>query len=116
MILVDCSILWTVTARTCGFHPIEAGSVEATIGYWLAEFATGKGLVTRSARILIDHAFNELAISKINIPVAVENVSSRAVCERIGLDDGGIKENAEYLYGTYVDHILYFTTSDTWRS
>lgn len=100
---------------TCGYHPIAQPIKEATIGYWLARFAVGNGLISRATVILIDHAFTSMGISKINIPVAVENHRSRAVCERLGLENEGIKKNAEYLYDRYVDHILYFTTCDSWE-
>jgi ribosomal-protein-serine acetyltransferase len=100
---------------TCGYHPISLGSKEATIGYWLAKSASGKGLVTRATRILIDHGFNVLGLSKINIPVAVGNIPSRAVCERLGLESDGVRKNAEFLYDKYVDHVLYCTSPSKWQ-
>ncbi len=100
---------------TCGYHPIVAPRSEATIGYWLSEAALGKGLVTRATEILIDYAFNQLKLKKVCIPVAVGNHRSRAVCDRLALDNEGIRTDAEYLYGVYVDHVLYYTTPDHWK-
>ena len=97
---------------TCGYHPIEG--LEVTIGYWLAASATGKGIITRCTKCLICYAFDHLKLHKVNIPVAVENVRSRAVCERLNLKVEGIKPGAEYLYGRYVDHVLYCTTPIAW--
>ncbi|MBD3648269.1 MAG: GNAT family N-acetyltransferase [Pseudomonadales bacterium] len=100
---------------TCGYHPIVAPRSEATFGYWLAESALGKGLVTRATAILIDYAFENLKLQKVCIPVAVENHKSRAVCERLELDNEGIRPKAEYPYGVYVDHVLYYTTPSSWK-
>ena len=99
----------------CGYPPIAPRSSEATIGYWLAEGALGKGLVTRATSTLLDYAFDELSLEKVCIPVAVDNHKSRAVCERLGLDNDGIQPNAEDLYGAYVDHVLYYATPDSWK-
>lgn len=100
---------------TCGYHPIYEPKTEGTIGYWLAKSAIGRGLATRATVILIEHAFKNMGITKIYIPVATGNHRSRAVCERLELQNEGIEENAEYLYDKFVDHILYFTTRDSWQ-
>jgi ribosomal-protein-serine acetyltransferase len=57
---------------------------EAEIGYWLAEGAQGRGIVTRASRALVRFAFDELGMHRVIIKCAKENARSRAVPERLG--------------------------------
>ena len=41
------------------------------IGFWLGENFQGKGLVTKSCRVLIDHAFNELKLNRVEMQCGV---------------------------------------------
>lgn len=100
---------------TCGYLPINDTDRGVTIGYWLSEDAMGNGLVTRATSILLNYAFDELGLSRVNIPVAVGNRRSRSICESLGLESEGIKKDAEELYGVYVDHVLYYTTPEIWH-
>lgn len=100
---------------TCGFHPIEPPGEVATIGYWLAEAATGRGLITESVTLLMDHGFQELGLRRIEIPVATGNLKSLAVCRRLGLRNDPIRPRAENLYGVFVDHIPFFIEAEEWE-
>jgi ribosomal-protein-serine acetyltransferase len=73
----------------------------------LKESAQGHGIITRVCKKLIEIAFNELNIHKIEISAATENFASRAVCERLGMELEGIISNAENLNGRIVDHAIY---------
>jgi ribosomal-protein-serine acetyltransferase len=101
---------------TCGFHPIEAGDDLATIGYWLAADATGKGLIIKSVTVLLEHAFGPMGLRRVEIPVATGNWKSQAVCRRLGLNEGGIRPSAEDLYGVYVDHLVFYIDADEWKA
>lgn len=92
---------------SAGFNTIDRSLRKATIGYWLSEMHQGRGIMTRTCRKLIDIAFAEWDLDKIEIPVAVENRPSRAVCERLGMEVEGVIRNAEHLNGRIVDHAYY---------
>lgn len=85
-------------------------------GYWLAEGFQGKGIVTKSCRALINHAFSELNLNRVDIRCAVENSKSRAIPERLGLRQEGVIRQAEWLYDKYVDHVVYGVLTDEWQS
>ncbi len=53
------------------------------IGYWLSRHHTGRGLVTRAARLLTAEAFR-LGAPEVEIRHDVENVASGAVPARLG--------------------------------
>ncbi|HEU0298386.1 MAG TPA: GNAT family N-acetyltransferase, partial [Longimicrobium sp.] len=54
----------------------------ASLGYWLAEAAQGRGVMTTACRAYIEHAFGELGLHRVEILAAVENRKSRAIPER----------------------------------
>lgn len=89
------------------FNTILRSIKKVEIGYWLSQDYQGKGIVTRSVIKLIDLAFNELEMEKVQISAATENLSSRKVCERLGFSLEGIISNSENLNGRIVDHAIY---------
>lgn len=105
-----------VLAGICGFHEIDRERRSVVIGYWLAEGFQGRGIITRCTRFFIDFAFDEHGLDSVSIPAAVENARSRAVSERLGLVNMGLKENAENLYGVLVDHVVYSITAEEWAA
>lgn len=100
----------------CGYHPINNVNQSVTIGYWLSENSQGSGIITRCADFLIQYAFNDLKLNKVLIPVAESNPRSRSVCERLQLTNEGIERDAEFLYGRYVDHVMYSILESEWKS
>ncbi|WP_019615363.1 GNAT family N-acetyltransferase [Psychromonas ossibalaenae] len=89
------------------FNTINHDLKKVDIGYWLAESAQGKGIMTRVCKKLINIAFSELNMHKIEISAASGNLASRAVCERLGMTLEGIVTNSENLNGRIVDHAVY---------
>lgn len=85
------------------------------IGYWLAEEFTGKGIMTRSTKIMVDYAFDNLELNKITILVATENFASQAIPERLGFIKEGTLSDNECLYGKFVDNYIYGMTKKNWR-
>lgn len=57
---------------------------ECEIYYWLAEDFTGKGIITRAARTIIDYAFGELEMNHVLIGFSDSNQKSGAVAKRLG--------------------------------
>ena len=85
-----------------------------SIGYWLAEGYQGKGIMIKSCRSLIDYAFGNLGLNRVEIRCAVENSRSRAIPKNLGFTKEGIIRDAEWLYDHYVDHVVYGMLSEEW--
>lgn len=98
----------------CGYHPINISNKSVVIGYWLSENAQGSGIITRCTKFFIEHAFCEFMLNEVHISVAVNNLKSCAVCDRLGLISNGIVSEAEFLYDKYVDHIKYSISREEW--
>lgn len=90
-----------------GFNSINPTLQVAEIGYWMAESCQGKGIMTRCCRHLIDYAFSELAMEKVQISAAEDNTPSRAVCERLGMTLEGIITRKEKVGDRILNHAVY---------
>lgn len=97
-----------------GYKPIQWADRSVEIGYWLDRDAVGRGYMTRSCRELVEHAFAGLGLRQVRIRVAVGNLRSRAIPERLGFTPECVIANAEWLYDHSVDHILYLMRSGDW--
>ncbi|MCG7497851.1 GNAT family N-acetyltransferase [Vibrio sp. Of7-15] len=89
------------------FNTINHDIKMAEIGYWLSENHQGNGIVSRAVSKLIDFAFSEMGLEKVQISAAVDNQPSRNVCERLGMQLEGLITNSENLNGRIVDHAIY---------
>ncbi|MCX7983608.1 MAG: GNAT family N-acetyltransferase [Bacteroidetes bacterium] len=99
-----------------GYHTIDWNNKNVELGYWLGKEYEGKGIMTKSCRALIDYAFTEYKLHRVQIRCAVGNHRSRAVIERLGLVQEGIMREAEFLYDHYVDLFIYGITEQEWKS
>lgn len=84
------------------------------IGYFLDEKFQGEGIMTRAVKGIIDIAFHEYKLEKVEIRAAVENKKSRHIAERLGFMLEGTIRNAEWLYDHYVDHAVYGLLANEW--
>lgn len=101
---------------SCGYHLVNKGNASVSLGYWLAENMTGRGIVTRCVRFFIAYAFDHMHLNKVVVQVGEKNLASRAVCERLSLVNEGIERDAEILYGEYVNHIRYSVLKSEWKN
>jgi ribosomal-protein-serine acetyltransferase len=84
------------------------------IGYWIGREFEGRGLVTRAARLFVDHGFRNLGLHRISIHAAVENVRSRAVAERLGFAQEAVLRGACKTALGYRDLAVYGMVADEW--
>ena len=97
------------------YHRIDWGNRNTSLGYWLAEEYQGRGLMTASCRVLVDHAFAALNLNRVAISCATGNARSRAIPERLGFAHEGTLRGAEWLYTHYVDHAVYAQLQQEWQ-
>ncbi|MFM2485712.1 GNAT family N-acetyltransferase [Celerinatantimonas yamalensis] len=112
---LSCAIIFDgEVVGNISFNSINHELKKVAIGYWLSCDLQGKGIVTRSVAKLIDIAFVDLGMEKVQISAAVHNQPSRSVCERLGFSLEGIITRAENLNGNIVDHAVYGLSRTTW--
>ena len=97
-------------AGTVGIDRHQPLISSADIGYWLRTDVTGRGLMTEAAAAVVDWAFHELALHRLELRAGVENYASVRVAEKLGFRRGGIlrhgARNPRNYYDVYVFDLL----------
>lgn len=101
---------------TVGFHRIDWVNRNTSLGYWLTERAEGKGTMTAVVRALIDYAFQEWNLHRIEIHCAPDNHRSRAVPERLGFSEEARLRETELVGGRYLDSVVYGVLEQDWHT
>jgi ribosomal-protein-serine acetyltransferase len=86
---------------------IDPANRGAYIGYWLAEDAQGRGIMTRAVTALYTYGFAKMDLHRQVILCAEKNTASCAVAERCGFQFEGVSRDAEWLYDAYVSLRVY---------
>jgi ribosomal-protein-serine acetyltransferase len=97
-----------------GFHSVNWPHGSTSIGYWLDQGHQGRGLMTRAVRTLVDHAFGEWDLHRVEIQAAVDNHRSRALAERLGFREEGVLREAERIGDRYNDLAVYAMLAPEW--
>jgi len=97
-----------------GFHAIDWINRNTSLGYWLAEDAQGKGTMTAVVRALLDHAFYEWELHRVEIHCAPENRRSRAIPERFGFREEAQLRETELVGERYLDSVVYGLLESEW--
>jgi ribosomal-protein-serine acetyltransferase len=97
-----------------GFHGVNWPHGSTTIGYWLDERHQGRGLMTRAVRALVEHAFAEWDLHRVEIRAATDNRRSRAIPERLGFRVEGVQREAERIGERYNDLAVYGLLAPEW--
>jgi len=94
-------------AGCVGLHGIHRGNRSTSIGYWIGGEFEGRGLMTRAVAALVDYAFGDLNLHRVEIRCAVKNTRSRAIPGRLGFREEGILRGAERVAGRQLDIVVY---------
>lgn len=86
------------------------------IGYWLSADQQGKGVMTKVVKALIDDAFANLKMNRIEIHCATGNTRSRAIPERLGFKPDGVMREAGLINGQFVDKVIYSMLASEWKT
>ncbi|MEA4935897.1 MAG: GNAT family N-acetyltransferase [Paludibacter sp.] len=84
-------------AGLIGFKGTDKPNKRTEIGYWLSEPYQKKGIMTLSVQSLIQLAFDEMDIHRIQIKCAVGNIPSRSIPLRLGFKYEGTERDGELL-------------------
>lgn len=87
----------------------------ADISYAMDARFRRQGIMTRACRALVDCAFNELGLNRIQVDPDVDNRPSRAVLERLGFVLEGIIRDRYYNFTDFRDCALYSMLARDWR-
>ena len=71
--------------------------------------------MTKSCRALIEHAFRELRLNRVEIYCAVENSRSRRIPARLGFVEEGVHRQAEWVHDHFKDLVSYSMLAREWK-
>lgn len=87
-------------------HHLDAERAIVEIGYWVLPQARGRGIGTRIARLLAEHAFS-LGVERVAAYVNVGNVASERVLEAAGFTREGVVRSLPVPDGRRIDKTLF---------
>ena len=100
----------------CGLHEIDLRNGRAGLGIYLGERAArGKGAGTEAMRLLLDFAFGELRLHRVELEVYEENARARAVYEKLGFVVEGRRRDAIFKGGEYKSPVVMSLLEDEHR-
>jgi RimJ/RimL family protein N-acetyltransferase len=93
----------------CGGHVwVELqGSGRGSVGYWLLPEARGKGLATRSVRLISAWALRELRLSRLSLITETSNERSQRLAERSGFVREGVLRSYQEVADRRVDCVVF---------
>ncbi|HGY09332.1 MAG TPA: N-acetyltransferase [Oceanithermus profundus] len=98
-----------------GLNRVDPVSRVASVGYWLAHEATGRGLMTRAVRRLVDLAFAHFPVDRIEIHCAPGNTASCAIPERLGFTREAVLRRALRAHEFVDDRVVWGLLREEWE-
>ncbi|MDX6476601.1 MAG: [ribosomal protein S5]-alanine N-acetyltransferase [Gaiellaceae bacterium] len=84
----------------------------ASVGYWVSQDRNGRGLASQALAALVEHAFTELGLHRLEAGTLVDNVASQRVLVRNGFTRIGVARKHLLIGGLWRDHVLYELLAD----
>jgi RimJ/RimL family protein N-acetyltransferase len=97
------------------FPVFDAASGNCEIGCWLEPAGQGRGLVTKAARRLVDWAFAERGMHRVEWVVSAGNERSIAVAKRLGMTLDGVLRQKYPHRGERHDTQIWSLLAAEWR-
>jgi ribosomal-protein-alanine N-acetyltransferase len=104
-------------AGEINLNSIQRGPFQnAYIGYWMDEAMAGNGYTPEAVAVLLQFAFEELGLHRVQISIIPRNSASRRVVEKLDLRDEGVAVRYLEINGTWEDHIRFAITAEEWSA
>jgi len=98
------------------FLNFDAENANCEVGCWLEPAGTGRGLITRAMRILIDWAVDVRAIHRVEGIAAAGNTPSLNVARRLGMVRDGVQRERYPHRGVRHDLEIWSVLAPEWRA
>ncbi len=94
---------------------IDKWNRRTELGFWIISEFEGLGIITRSCRLLIQLAFTELGMNRIQLKSAIGNARSAMVAERLEFRFEGIERGGELSTEQFFDLQVYSQLNSEWQ-
>jgi [ribosomal protein S5]-alanine N-acetyltransferase len=93
---------------TAGLVDVVRGALQVgNVGYWIARDHNGRGLATSAVADVVEFAFSEAALHRLEAGTLVDNHASQRVLEKNGFERFGLARKLLRVNGEWRDHVLY---------
>jgi ribosomal-protein-alanine N-acetyltransferase len=93
---------------------IRGAMQSATVGYWVDQAHAGRGYVAEGVVLLMQYAFEQLGLHRVEICIVPRNAKSRRVMEKLHIREEGVAVRYLEINGTWEDHVRYGFTAEEW--
>jgi [ribosomal protein S5]-alanine N-acetyltransferase len=94
------------------FGIVRDGPESGTIGYWVDGGRNGRGLATGAVAEILDYAFEDVGLHRVEAATLVDNASSQRVLEKNGFERIGLARGYLRIAGDWQDFFLFQRLSD----
>nr|WP_296069512.1 GNAT family protein [uncultured Actinoplanes sp.] len=91
----------------CGLYGIDTHNRSAEIGIALLPGARGAGYALDAVRVLCDYCFAMRGLHRVQIETLADNDAMRATAVRAGFTEEGVRREAAWVNGGFVDSVVY---------
>jgi ribosomal-protein-alanine N-acetyltransferase len=99
---------------TCGFSLWDKENNKAEIGYDLSPAYWNRGYMTEALTAALTSGFENMALNRVEAIIALENVASCRLVEKLGFEREGVMRDRHLFRGRYYDHYLYSLLARDW--
>jgi ribosomal-protein-alanine N-acetyltransferase len=92
---------------SCGYNSLDFDNEKAEIGYDIAKASWGRGYASEAICSLLDYAFSDLKLNRIEAKVEPENVNSIHVLQKLNFKFEGTLRQCERSEGKFNDLNMY---------
>jgi [ribosomal protein S5]-alanine N-acetyltransferase len=89
---------------------VHAAFRNANVGYWVDASRNGRGLASGAVAAVVEHAFGELGLHRLEAGTLVDNVASQRVLEKNRFVRIGLAPRYLHIAGAWRDHLLFQRT------
>jgi ribosomal-protein-alanine N-acetyltransferase len=88
----------------------------ANAGWWIGDPHEGRGLMAEGIALLLEHAFLDLRLHRVEANIRPENERSLALVRRLGFRREGCSPRSLHIGGAWRDHERWVKLVEDWRS
>jgi len=100
---------------TIGLYGVKMEDFRAVIGFDLLKEYWGQGYMTEAGKALIDYAFKEMGLNRIQASADADNARSLAAIRRMGFKLEGTMRQKDFYKGAFHDDIVYSILREGWQ-
>ena len=98
-----------------GLRDLDRRTKVAQVGTWVRRQDWGRGVNTEAKALVLDFAFDQLDLHRVEARIALSNQRSRRAFERLGARREGTLRESLFKSGAFLDQALYAILVTEWR-